>query len=106
MRVKGTEQALKAVQAAIGPEFWKPRRIQVHLDRPGRIEIVAAMADRSVALQRMARHWEIERHDIKAILMSIRSRGLAQWCTNAIAISGLFRRRYSPKTSPSMPGRY
>ena len=88
MRVKGTEQALKSVQAAIGPDYWKPRRIQVHLDRSGRLEILAAMADRSVALQRLARHWEIDRNDIKAVLMSIRSRGLAQWCTNAIAIAG------------------
>ncbi|MCH2151839.1 MAG: TIGR01777 family oxidoreductase [Phycisphaerales bacterium] len=88
MRIKGTEQALKVVQAAIGPDFWKPRRIQVHLDRPGRMDVLAAMADRSVALQRLAKQWQIDRNDIKAILMNIRSRGLAQWCANGIAISG------------------
>ncbi|MCH2134489.1 MAG: TIGR01777 family oxidoreductase [Phycisphaerales bacterium] len=88
IRIDASTEALRAVLEAIGPRWWQPGHVQVHRDRPGRLDILNAMADRSVALQHLARTWTVRRDDVRAVLKGVRSSGLAEWCGQAIALSG------------------
>ncbi|MEE2908491.1 MAG: TIGR01777 family oxidoreductase [Planctomycetota bacterium] len=87
MRVTGSPEGLEEVLQKIGPGWWQPGHVQVHRDRPGRVEILAGMADRSVAVQWLARRWNVERNHVRAVLRGVRSSGLAQWCGQSIALA-------------------
>ena len=86
MRLSGPVEALDAILGTIGPELWQPGHVQVHRDRPGRVDILSGMAERSVAVQWLTRRWGLDRQQVQSILTDVRSSGLAQWSGHAIAL--------------------
>ncbi|MDG2424168.1 MAG: TIGR01777 family oxidoreductase [Phycisphaerales bacterium] len=86
IRLSGTAKGLDSFLQTIGPDWWQPGHVQIHRDRPGRVEVLVGMAERSVAVQWLARRWNVDREEVNAILSGVRSSGLAQWCGQSIAL--------------------
>ena len=69
-------------------QFWKTRRVAVHVGEDGRLQVLHPLADRGIAVQEIAKKMGVPRNAVGAVVQGERSAGLAEWCGFSVALNG------------------
>ena len=88
MHIDGDEATRVQGEHLVRERFWKSRRIAVHVDEDGRLQILHPLADRGIAVQEIAKTLGVARKAVGAVVQGERSAGLAEWCGFSVALNG------------------
>jgi Cof subfamily protein (haloacid dehalogenase superfamily) len=83
----GTPVQVAAARAVLEQQFWRQRLIGMFHDEPWLVRIVHPMADKGIALQRMAQHVGIARDEVAAIGDGVNDTGMVGWAGFGIAVA-------------------
>ena len=88
MHVGGDEASQVQGEHLVREQFWKTRRVAVHVGEDGRLQVLHPLADRGIAVQEIAKKMGVPRNAVGAVVQGERSAGLAEWCGFSVALHG------------------
>ena len=88
LHIDGDEAARVQGEHVVRELFWKTRRVAVHVDDGGRLQVLHPLADRGIAVQEIAKKLGVARMAVGAVVQGERSAGLAEWSGFSVALDG------------------
>ena len=82
----GAEGRMQQMASLVAERFWKTRMIGLYLDDPMTIQIVHPLADKGIALQRVAGRMGLHRDEVMAIGGNANDQGMMDWAGFSVSM--------------------
>jgi hypothetical protein len=92
LNLRGTPTSIATIRPAIDERFWRSRSISLFQPDPGLVQIGHPMADKGIALQRIAGRLGIESPSVLAIGSRLSDTGMMGWSGLAVTVADAPRR--------------
>ncbi|MDG2053752.1 MAG: TIGR01777 family oxidoreductase [Phycisphaerales bacterium] len=87
LTVLGAEGRMQHLAEIISERFWKTRMVGMFLDDPTTIQMVHPLADKGIALQRIAGRLGLHRDEVMAIGGHANDQGMMDWAGFSVAMA-------------------
>ena len=80
-------ERLAKVVELLQRDFWTQRRVGLYLSHPSMVQVTAPLADKGIALQRVARRLKAQREEVMAIGDGLNDLGMLEWAGFGVALA-------------------
>jgi HAD superfamily hydrolase (TIGR01484 family) len=85
--LRGEPRAMRDVAAVIRERFWTTQQVSMFVMDAGIVQILHRLADKSIALQRIAQHLGVTREQVMAIGDGANDLGMIEWSGFGVAVA-------------------